>query len=238
MRKPQDKQGPLESREAVWQAIRRLTAFTIADLFGELNVDKNTIGLYVRSLVKAGYLQRMQRRGQALDFDTGPRESVSKSRPDPMTPEKEDNGTFRTLYRYELVKDSLEAPRVRSDGSFVTQGRGRQNMWRSMQILKRFTLSDLVAGSSTEEHPISWAEAEHYTAYLARAGYLKKAGRGMTSSYLLVRNTGPKAPMIQRIRQVWDQNLKKVVWPAPAKETGVRSEEFGVRRKEGTEQGR
>ena len=155
-----------------------------------------------------------------------------------MTPEKEDNGTFRTLYRYELVKDSLEAPRVRSDGSFVTQGRGRQNMWRSMQILKRFTLSDLVAGSSTEEHPISWAEAEHYTAYLARAGYLKKAGRGMTSSYLLVRNTGPKAPMIQRIRQVWDQNLKKVVWPAPAKETGVRSEEFGVRRKEGTEQGR
>jgi len=88
-------------------------------------------------------------------------------------------------------------------------------MWRSMKILKRFSLADLIACSCTEEHPIAVEEAKTYIQYLVRAGYLRKMTKGNadTASYMMIRWTGPKAPMIQRIKQVWDQNLKVVVWP-------------------------
>ena len=53
---------------------------------------------------------------------------------------------------------------------------------------------------------------------LQRAGYLKVAvskGPYRRARYMLIpaRNSGPQAPLIQRIKQVYDPNLGKVVWP-------------------------
>jgi len=110
---------------------------------------------------------------------------------------------------YELVKDAPEPPRVKRDGTPVTEGIGREQMWRSIRILKQFSLEDIVATSNTEEQIISKETARKYLRYLVYAGYLVRDG----SIYILVKNTGPKPPQVQRIQRVYDPNLKEVVWP-------------------------
>jgi len=192
MRKPVNVTKSMSTREDLWKQIRALGIFTIPQLLETTSLDRTTVDLYVRSLVKAGRLKK---------------EDVAES--------QAGKGVYATKYRYRLIRDALEAPRVRKDGSEVTQGRGRQNMWRSMRILKRFDLATIWAASGTEDHQVAREEIKTYILFLARAGYLKKTGEGEKAVYMLVRYTGPKAPMIQRIKQVYDQNLKAVVWPHP-----------------------
>ena len=183
MRKPEDKKGAYETREALWNAIRKLKTFSITQLHGELKLDKSTIRQYVTTLAHGGFVEISASAGQ-----TG-------------------------IHIFTLVRDALEPPRLRRDGSEVTQGRGRQNMWMAMRILKRFDLATIWAASGTEEYPVARGEIKTYLLYLAKSGYLKKTGQGEKAVYVLVRYTGPKAPMIQRIKQVWDPNLKEVTWP-------------------------
>lgn len=193
MNKPIDRRFPLETKEAIWQLVRQLKTFTMPDICLEIAMHPTTIGEYLRSLTKAGYLEKKRI----------------------ATVQRDDLGQYQARIQYTLVKDAIEPPRVRADGSTVCQGQGRQNMWRTMKILKRFSLADLVACSSTEEHPVSFDEAKTYVRFILRAGYLKKCDDAtfQRAVFQLVRWTGPKPPMIQRIKQVWDQNLKKVVWP-------------------------
>lgn len=111
---------------------------------------------------------------------------------------------------YFLVKDSgIEAPRVRRDGSLVTMGRGREQLWQTMRLLKEFTVFDLKIQASTEEHPIAESEAKSYCGMLLKADYLAKiAGK----RFRMIRYTGPKPPMIQRIKSVYDPNTREVVY--------------------------
>lgn len=113
---------------------------------------------------------------------------------------------------FTLVKDvGVDAPRVQKDGSAVTQGRGRINMWRVMHILQIFTAQELAVNASTPQCVVKLSTAEDYCHHLYRAGYLRRDKEGR---YTLLRHmfTGPKPPMIQRVKRVWDQNLKKVMW--------------------------
>lgn len=123
---------------------------------------------------------------------------------------------------YELVRDTgIEPPRVRRDGTPVTQGLGREQMWRTMKLLREFTAVDLAVASSTEETPVEHSSAQEYCQYLALAGYLTLARRGkglgrggVQALYRFVpsRNSGPLPPMIQRVKAVYDPNLETVVW--------------------------
>jgi len=188
--KPIDKRNHLETREAIWEAIRRLITFTIRVLRYETRCSIDQVRDYVTGLVMAGYL------------------------------EKRDDAT------YVLVRDcGIEAPRVRRDGSEITQGRGREQMWLVMKVLGEFSARDLALHSSTEEVQVSEIDAKSYIHYLHKAGYLieeqvgKPGGRGgggTLARYRLLpqKYTGPRPPMIQRVKQVYDQNLKKVVWSA------------------------
>lgn len=120
--------------------------------------------------------------------------------------------------RYRLVRDvGVEAPRVTRDGRQVTQGAGREQLWRTMRIVGEFNHRELAVQSSTEEQPVAENEAAFYCQYLARAGYLvitAEGGPSRLARYRLLpsRYTGPRAPQIQRIRQVWDANRQEVVW--------------------------
>jgi hypothetical protein len=63
---------------------------------------------------------------------------------------------------------------------------------------------------------IKEATAEKYLRHLRDAGYLIQV-KGSRSCAVMWRflpsmHTGPRAPMIQRVKRVWDQNLKKVMW--------------------------
>jgi hypothetical protein len=172
-------------RQAMWEAMRKQRRFTRADL-DHLNVERDTVRSYLRSLVKAGYVVV----------------AVQQGHHSPAV--------------YELTNDvGLEAPRLRRDGSPVEQGQVREHMWRTMKMLPSFTFLDVAVTASTEEVRVTEQDAKDYVKHLVRAKYLavlKPATKRNKAVYRLARNTGPKPPMVTRAKIVFDPNLGKVAW--------------------------
>lgn len=180
----------LDSRDAVWTVIRRLKTFTLRQLKVGTTLNLESVREYCQGLLLAGYLE----------------EDVTN--PAPLV-----RGLGIRPKTYHLIKDcGVDAPRVRKDGTIVTQGRNRVQMWRTMKVLGRFTVRDLVVHATTEECEIKENDASDYCKRLAQAGYLTHVRNG-GYRFLKGMNTGPKPPMIQRGKEVWDQNLKKRLWP-------------------------
>ncbi len=180
--------------EAIWSHIQMYKdqPFTVPDIVAKANADRTSAHDYIKRLVRAGYVEKL--------------------------PVKQKNA-----WCYKAVKRPLTAPRLRRDGSQVTQGSGRDHMWRTMKMLRTFTAKDLAISASTKDVRIKENAAVDYIKFLYRAGYLKiaqphrkgSARVGHKASYMFLpgKNTGPKAPVIQRIKRVYDPNLEQVVWP-------------------------
>lgn len=206
------KTAPLElvggkgPRQRVWDAIRRLAAtnsapFTDHDIWdategAENDIEFGLIRDYRRCLVNAGILAVAgQRKGRRVE------------------------GTFA------LVRDAgAEAPRLRKDGSPVTQGLAQEQMWRTLRMLKGDTNErELAAHASTPAIPVREVAAHDYLCTLNRAGYMRVtkpglSGRKGLSRYQLITNTGPRPPMVCRADAVYDPNLGKTVWVRPVTE--------------------
>lgn len=136
-----------------------------------------------------------------------------------------EQSTIDGMLFWRLVRDSREAPRVRADGSPVTMGRGQEQMWAVLRLLPQgFCVADLVLMASTDEVAIAPSTAQAYLKALARAGYVVADGK--TYTFLPAKWTGPKPVQLQRIDQVYDPNLRRVVWrsrkAAEAAEAGGR----------------
>ena len=186
-------QGPKGDRQSMWEVMRKLhkagQKITVLDVWmlGAEWAPKGRVRDYVTGLVAAGYLR-------------------------PVSAER-----GKTI-QYELVKDcGLEAPRVRKDGTEVTQGRGREQMWRTIKIVGEFSCRDLAQAASTPDFQVAETTAKDYCMMLAGAGYLtttRKGCPGTPARYRLVpsRWTGPRAPMIQRLKQLYDPNTGEVVF--------------------------
>ena len=126
--KPIDKRGSLESRQAVWDAIRRLQTFSIPEVRDETLLKTDAVREYITGLAAAGYVRK--------------------------TAEQAGVGVPA---QWELARDAgNEAPRVRRDGSPVTQGQGRENMWQD----RRQTGSD---ERETMVNHEKWYAATGYT---------------------------------------------------------------------------
>lgn len=184
-----------EGRQVIWEAIRKLRKFKIANIEEATYINESTIKTYVKGLTNAGYLARCDRREL-------PKTVVQR---------------YEAGW-WELVNDvGVDAPRVTRDGKEVTQGLGREQMWRTMRIIGDFNYRELAVQASIEGQLIKESEAKYYCMFLHRAGYLAcVAGATVTSTarYRLIkaRYTGPRAPQIQNIKQVWDPNTQQVVW--------------------------
>lgn len=189
--------------ETIWIAIRQMREFTTASLCSRLvrnkvrGVNDDTIKSYLERLTLGGYI-----RADVIDSEeTGPRV----------------RGCARA-FRYTLINDvGVEAPRLTAEGKPSHQGRGTENMWRSMKALKSFDFRELANASSTATVTVPPATAKRYLHHLHDAGYLvelKPATHKTPAKYKLLssKNTGPKAPMVQRSHRVYDPNLKKVMW--------------------------
>jgi len=191
--------GKLTLRDRIWAAVRALHKLQ-PDGFTRRNVEswvakrapaeatarsinENTIESYLKGLVAGAYLRR------------------------------KDPAAAYQVAVYQLVRDvGVEAPRVACTGREIAPGDCQTNLWRAMKILKAFDWRELRAAAAVELAP---ATAKFYCQFLARAGYLKvlrDAKPGTPAAYRLVRNTGPRAPQIQRSRHLYDPNLGEVVW--------------------------
>ncbi|MCA1909232.1 MAG: hypothetical protein LDL39_12815 [Magnetospirillum sp.] len=176
-------------RQAMWEEMRRQgKPFTARIIAHAIKANPDTVKSYLQGLVAANY--------------------VSK------------DGT-----EYTLVKDvGIEAPRVTKDGQPVTQGAAREQMWRSMRMMRgQFDFRELATLASTETVPVAETDATDYLQHLANAGYLQvtvKGAPGKPAKYRFIpsKNTGPRPPMIQRIKSVYDPNLRQVVWHAEVKD--------------------
>ncbi len=187
-----------QGRQVIWNAIRELSAdaasFTLTDVWhgvkGEIH--RRTIRSYLEGLTKAGIVNTIP--------PTGP-------------------GKAKT---FSLRKNpGAEAPRVNKDGIEVTQGLGNEAMWRTMKILGSFTAAELALNASTEKALITEETAKTYLRYLSRAGFVavvQAAARGNTGGraryrFASSKDPGPLPPQVQRVKQVWDPNSERVVWP-------------------------
>lgn len=185
-------QGPKGDRQFMWEAMRKLhksgDLFTVNDVWKSTtgNGPKGRVRDYITGLVAAGHLKARPTPGKATE--------------------------------YELVKDcGIEAPRVRKDGTEVTQGRGREQMWRTIKIIGDFTARDLAQAASTPAFPVAENTAKDYCTMLAGAEYLatiSPGSPGVPARYRLMQSrwTGPRAPMIQRLKQLYDPNTGEVVY--------------------------
>lgn len=198
-------QGP---RQRIWNAIRSLhkagrSDFTEAQIWAATegstrDVELSAVRDYRRCLVAAGILEQ--------------------------------TGTPADRYvcaTYRLVVDEgVEAPRVRKDGSRVTQGMAQEQMWRTLRVLKGdVNARELAAHASTPQIPVAESAAKDYLKHLKHAGYIavttdaKRIGMvAKQARYRLARNTGPRPLMVQKTATVYDPNIDEIVWAAPANE--------------------
>jgi hypothetical protein len=188
--------GGKSSRQRVWEAIRRFanstfTSFTVDDISRLSKVEYEPVRYTFRGLVAAGYLEVVP----CLSFES--RRGV------------------KNVYR--MIRDNgVECPRVRPDGRQIVQGRGTEAMWSAITALDSFS-ADFLADMAL----VKPSTAKTYCGLLARAGYLvaispgKGLGKGGRPTVWRVageHQDKPRAPMITRLKAVYDPNVHAIVW--------------------------
>jgi len=163
--------------------------FTVSDVEQQTSAPRKTISDYLNRLLRAGIL--------GCVGDGGGKTGQAKL--------------------YSLLKPQSDPPRVRRDGTISQGNPARDQMWRTAKILKQFSAKDLAIAASTEECVVNERDAKDYLKYLRLAGYLailrpSKPGLLAVYRFLSSKNTGPRAPMVQRVKTVWDPNINKMVW--------------------------
>lgn len=205
--------GGKSQRQRVWEAIRRFEhggddgplPFTIEQLSRSSKVEQAPVRDYLKGLEAAGHIVRSD---------------------DVIA-----NG--RVKHAWTLARDNgVEAPRVRRDGSEVTQGRGTEAMWAAMNTLNDFTFRFLA-----EIADVRPATAAHYCSLLGKTGFLevvkpgKGAGKGGVATVWRVawpHKYKPRAPMITRLKAVYDPNSHQIVWGDSADDAADLVETGGV----------
>ena len=184
----QELTGGQSRRQRIWNKIRETDGnkFDIADVTpGDVN--RKTAQDYIKGLVNAGYLNVVQA------------------------------ASNQTRAIFQLANDTgMEAPRVTKNGEKVTQGQGNEAMWGAMQALGSFNTRVLSEMAGIKESTV-----KRYCKMLTCAGYLTvdRKGKGMgaggiATQYRLLTSkvSGPRPPMITRLKAVYDPNIHEIVW--------------------------
>lgn len=188
-----ENKGKSYGRQAMWEAMRELGDFTVREIALASQRDTSSVRAFIKRLLPAGIV------GEA-GTKTSPR----------------NNAPMYQVKVYRLVRDTgLLAPRLTPHGKPLIEG--RDQMWRTMKMLSRFTVEELAAASSTEERIVSPVDSADFCKHLHKAGYLIMLEPGTTRGKAVYRllpsmNTGPLAPMVQRTKVVFDPNRQEVMW--------------------------
>lgn len=187
-----------QGRQPLWDEMVKFDGapFTISDIYDQTYVSRHTIRSYLKSLVLAKYVARIEPEADAV------REEAA--------------------IKFKIIVDPVphHAPRLNRNGEPVMQGSGVENMWRTMRMLTQFSPRDLAAHATTDIVTVTETTAKSYCSTLLRVGYLKVVSKASPPKkqavYRLIRNTGPNPPMIQRTKQVFDPNTKQA-YPVESK---------------------
>ncbi len=192
--------GALTPRDRIWQAIRALAAcverpdFSPAEVMTLTALHVDTVCTYFRGLCNARppYVVLVARRPAARR---------------------------RECFRYILTRDvGVTAPGVSAAGEPTQIGESNQLMWLAMKALRVFTRAEVAeAAQHGTRRRISSQAAATYIKFLCRAGYLgvvSPSKPGKQARYRLVRNTGPRAPLVCRDKSVMDANTGHIVLEA------------------------
>jgi hypothetical protein len=210
-RKPidQERQDGKGLRQRVWERIRAQTEPWKKNSVIMGGENSQSVRDYLTGLERGGYIR------------------VAREIPDPVS----DKRPCTKLY--ELAKDNgVEAPRVRRDGTLVTQGLAQEQMWRTLRMSKADTNArELAAHASTDQVPVDEKAASDYLRNLNKGGYLICTAKGhgigkggIQARYKLdtAKDTGPKPPMVCRTKALFDPNLGEIVWqPAITEEDAI-----------------
>ena len=120
------KDASLKGYEAIWTHVRAKSfePYTLYDIEKDLNCHVDAVRDYVKRLIRAGYVEEI---GQT-----------------------ERKGRVRPINIYRNLKLPAVAPRLRRDGTVVTQGSGRDYMWRTMKMLGTFNATELAINATTK----------------------------------------------------------------------------------------
>lgn len=180
-----------QGRQPLWDEMVKFNGapFTITDIFDQTYINRHTIRSYLKSLILGNYVERIEPEDGAIREDAA--------------------------IKFRIIPDPApyHAPRLNRDGQPVTQGGGVENMWRTMRMIGQFSPRDIAAHATTDIVSVTDTTAKAYCTKLLKAGFLKVVSKAKPPTkqavYRLIRNTGPKPPMIQRTQQVFDPNTQK-----------------------------
>ena len=176
---------PRQPRQVIWQALRdcRERKWYVEELAELAGVTRQAAHIYAHALVLAGLASETELRQP---------------------------GYKRPRKCYRLLKDvGRDAPRLKADGTPAREPL-QDVLWRTMKILHQFTVSDLVAHVCMT-HEVSRRLANDYTRVLEAAGYLKNTVSAAKKRFVLLKNTGGRAPRLYLASELYDPNLNEIV---------------------------
>jgi hypothetical protein len=187
-------------KSGYWAIMLRLHrdqgCFTVRDVDGESNTSIKHISKYLKALVAAGFVEQVSTR----------RHGIAGKYPTPL---------------YRLVKQPVQAPRVRDDGS-VIPATAQEQIWIAIRNLKVFKLAELRFASTTDDVMPKSQTVARFVRFLEAAGYLavvSSGRRGIPQTWRLKpgMNTGPLPPQLKQLdaKVVWDPNIEKFIGEAP-----------------------
>jgi hypothetical protein len=177
-----------ERRDELWQTIRELGSFTISEVIKrEASLGRSAVRRYINSLFEGGYATR-----EEIHLDPEQRHTGGQDR-----------------YRYKLIKGGPDSPVFANSSRQDIRAQVRRQIWRTMRVLKQFDVATLWAASGTEEHPIPRKEVTSYMRFLIDTRYLRRKRSYRKPVYVLVRDSGPKAPVPRRMVYAWDLNTRR-----------------------------
>ncbi|MCL2297786.1 MAG: hypothetical protein FWC38_00445 [Proteobacteria bacterium] len=181
-----ERAGGKSPRQWIWEELRRKNESSIIALAAATNNETEAVRSYIRALLNGGYVEIAEANKRA------------------------------SYVVYRLIKNvGVDAPRLRPDGTPATNGAARDAMWRTMRILQcDFSATELAGAASTDDCVVTPETARLYVRHLCAAGYLQRVGDRAEACYVLKpsRNTGPRAPIVQKTKCVYDPNLGEIVW--------------------------
>jgi len=195
--------GGKSQRQRIWEALRAKSnigdgLFTIDAISRATGLELCPIQEYLLGLSRGGYIRC-------------------------TNPDEKRVGGKMPRRIYELARDNgVEAPRVRPDGSPVVQGRGTEAMWAAMTALDTFN-HHLLADIAN----VRTLTASRYCQMLGKAGFLEvviagkgtgKGGIATTYRVALAHRQKVRAPMITRLKTIYDPNTHEIVWAEGADE--------------------